>query len=69
MTSPHVERAAHSDGEGSAARAVVVSELARLAARGELEVPVARVYPLEEVREAFRELERGHTHGKILLRP
>ncbi|MEU9170754.1 NADP-dependent oxidoreductase, partial [Streptomyces sp. NPDC048420] len=38
-------------GEGSAACAVVVGELARLAARGELEVPVARVYPLDEVRE------------------
>jgi NADPH:quinone reductase-like Zn-dependent oxidoreductase len=56
-------------GEGSAACAVVVGELARLAARGELEVPIARGYPLEEVRDAFRELEQGHTHGKIVLRP
>ncbi|MFE2068986.1 NADP-dependent oxidoreductase [Streptomyces sp. NPDC059467] len=56
-------------GEGSAACAVVVGELARLAARGELEVPIARTYPLERVRDAFRELERGHTHGKIVLRP
>ncbi|MFK4099765.1 NADP-dependent oxidoreductase [Streptomyces sp. NPDC019531] len=56
-------------GEGSAACAVVVSELARLVARGELEVPVSLVHPLAEVREAFRALERGHTHGKIVLRP
>ncbi|MFD3587342.1 NADP-dependent oxidoreductase [Streptomyces sp. NPDC058683] len=56
-------------GEGSAASAVVVGELARLAARGELEVPIARTYPLEQVRDAFRDLERGHTHGKIVLRP
>ncbi|MFF2253116.1 NADP-dependent oxidoreductase [Streptomyces sp. NPDC058142] len=56
-------------GEGSAACAVVLGELARLAARGELEVPIARTYPLERVRDAFRELERGHTHGKIVLRP
>ncbi|MEU9150485.1 NADP-dependent oxidoreductase [Streptomyces sp. NPDC048417] len=56
-------------GEGSAASAVVVGELARLAARGELEVPIARVYPLEQVRDAFRDLERRHTHGKIVLRP
>ncbi len=56
-------------GEGAAASAVVVGELARLAARGELEVPIARTYPLERVREAFRELEQGHTHGKIVLRP
>ncbi|HEY3871339.1 MAG TPA: NADP-dependent oxidoreductase [Actinocrinis sp.] len=56
-------------GEGSAACAVVVGELARLAARGELEVPIARSYPLEQVQDAFRELELGHTHGKIVLRP
>ncbi|GAB3426764.1 NADP-dependent oxidoreductase [Flindersiella endophytica] len=56
-------------GEGAAASAVVVGELARLAARGELEVPIARTYPLEQVQAAFRELEEGHTHGKIVLRP
>jgi NADPH:quinone reductase-like Zn-dependent oxidoreductase len=60
---------ARTDGEGSAACAVVLGELARLVARGELEVPIARTYPLAQVREAFRELERGHTHGKIVLRP
>ncbi|MFI6928484.1 NADP-dependent oxidoreductase [Nonomuraea spiralis] len=56
-------------GEGAAASAVVLGELARLAARGELEVPIAGTYPLERVREAYRELERRHTHGKIVLRP
>jgi NADPH:quinone reductase-like Zn-dependent oxidoreductase len=55
--------------EGSVACAVVLGELARLAAHGESEVPIARTYPLERVREAFRELEQGHTHGKIVLRP
>ncbi|GII33950.1 NADP-dependent oxidoreductase [Planotetraspora mira] len=56
-------------GEGAAACGVVLGELARLAERGEIEVPIARTYPLERVRDAFRELERGHTHGKIVLRP
>jgi NADPH:quinone reductase-like Zn-dependent oxidoreductase len=56
-------------GEGAAACAVVLGELARLAARGELEVPIARTYPLGQVRDAFCELEHGHTHGKIVLRP
>jgi NADPH:quinone reductase-like Zn-dependent oxidoreductase len=56
-------------GEGSAACAVVVGELARLAARGELEVPIARTYPLAHVVEAFRDLQDRHTHGKIVLRP
>jgi NADPH:quinone reductase-like Zn-dependent oxidoreductase len=60
---------AQTAGEGAAACAVVLGELARLAAREELEVPIAGVYPLERVREAFEELERGHTHGKIVLRP
>jgi Zinc-binding dehydrogenase len=27
------------------------------------------VYPLEDVRDAFRELEHRHTRGKIALRP
>ncbi|MFD5595957.1 NADP-dependent oxidoreductase [Streptomyces griseorubiginosus] len=63
------EVGARTYGEGSAACAVVVGELARLAARGELTVPVARVYPLEKVQDAYRDLERGHTHGKIALRP
>jgi len=55
--------------EGAAACAVVLGELARLAAGGDLEVPIARIYPLERVQDAFRELERRHTHGKIVLRP
>ena len=58
---------ARTDGEGSAACAVVVGELARLAARGQLEVPIARTYPLARVRSSCRELERRHTHGKIVL--
>ncbi|MEV0150070.1 MULTISPECIES: zinc-binding dehydrogenase [unclassified Nonomuraea] len=56
-------------GEGSAACAAVLGELARLVARGELEVPIARTYPLQRVQDAFRELEQGHTHGRIVLRP
>src|SRR5689334_10499506 len=38
-------------------------------ADGHLEVPIANVYPLEQVREAYTELERRHTRGKIVLRP
>jgi len=41
----------------------------RYAARRELQVQIARTYPLEQVRDAFRELERRHTHSKIVLRP
>jgi NADPH:quinone reductase-like Zn-dependent oxidoreductase len=44
-----------------------LAELAGLIASGELEVPVARVFPLEEVRNAYRELEERHTRGKLIL--
>jgi NADPH:quinone reductase-like Zn-dependent oxidoreductase len=47
----------------------VLAELAGLISDGHLEVPIANVYPLAQVREAYTELERRHTHGKIVLRP
>jgi NADPH:quinone reductase-like Zn-dependent oxidoreductase len=43
--------------------------LAGLIAGGHLGVPIANVYPLAQVREAYTELERRHTCGKIVLRP
>jgi NADPH:quinone reductase-like Zn-dependent oxidoreductase len=58
-------------GEGSAAGtgASTLAELAADVANGSLEVPIAATYPLEQVREAYAELERGHTLGKIVLLP
>lgn len=43
-------------------------ELADDAARGGFTIPIAKTLPLEEIREAHREAEQGHTHGKIILR-
>ncbi|MEA2209069.1 MAG: hypothetical protein QOF54_1546 [Solirubrobacteraceae bacterium] len=60
---------AKTDGSAAGASAEVLAELARLIDAGELELPIARVYPLEQVQDAFRELERRHTRGKIVLRP
>jgi NADPH:quinone reductase-like Zn-dependent oxidoreductase len=57
------------DGTGAAATAEVLAELARFIDQGRLEVPIARVYPLEQVQDAFAELEQGHTRGKIVLEP
>ena len=57
------------EGNAAAASAEVLAELAALVEAGELEVPIAEVYPLEQVREAYRELERRHTRGKIVLVP
>jgi NADPH:quinone reductase-like Zn-dependent oxidoreductase len=58
-----------SQGGADAATAAVVAELAGLVAHGELEVPIAGVYALDDVREAFRQLELRHTRGKLVLRP
>src|SRR6201996_5434580 len=49
--------------------AKVLAELAGLIADGQLEVPIANVYPLAQAREAYTELERRHTRGKIILKP
>ena len=57
------------EGTAAAANAGVLAELAKLIDEGRLDVPIARVYPLDQVREAFRELEHGHTRGKIVLEP
>jgi NADPH:quinone reductase-like Zn-dependent oxidoreductase len=57
------------DGNMAGASAEVLAELAGLIADGRLEVPIAKVHPLAEVREAYRELERRHTRGKIVLTP
>ncbi len=57
------------DGSAVGASADTLAELANLLAEGEIELPVARVYPLEQVRDAYRELELRHTRGKIVLEP
>lgn len=46
-----------------------VAEIAGLVADGRVEIPIARTYPLEQVRDAYEELGRRHTHGKIVLIP
>ena len=57
------------DGNTAAASAEVLAELADMVATGELEVPVAATYPLARVRDAYSDLERRHTRGKIVLIP
>lgn len=57
------------EGNADAGNATVLAELAELIATGELEVPVAGEYPLDQVQEAYRRLEQRHTRGKIVLRP
>jgi NADPH:quinone reductase-like Zn-dependent oxidoreductase len=57
------------DGSGAAANAAVLAELAGLIDQGHLEIPIAKTYPLAQVREAYRDLEQRHTLGKIVLIP
>ncbi len=57
------------EGSGNARNAAVLAELAGLIASGKLEVPIAATFPLDDVRAAFRQLEQGHTRGKIVLMP
>jgi NADPH:quinone reductase-like Zn-dependent oxidoreductase len=57
------------EGNFEAANADVLAQLAGLIAAGRIEIPIAKVYPLAEVREAYRDLEQRHTRGKIVLEP
>ena len=66
---PEARDGIHAEGNAQGASAEVLAELARLVAAGELEVPIAATYPLDRVRDAYAELERRHTRGKIVLVP
>ncbi len=57
------------EGHAHAATAAVLADLVQLIAQGELEIPIARAYPLTAVQEAYRDLEQRHTRGKIVLMP
>ncbi len=60
---------AKAEGSGDASTTEVLGEMADLVASGRIEIPIAASYPLEQARDAFAELERRHTHGKIVLVP
>jgi NADPH:quinone reductase-like Zn-dependent oxidoreductase len=51
----------------AASSADILAHLADLAAWGTLVVPVAAVYPLGQVADAYAELAKRHTRGKIVL--
>ena len=57
--------------EGNAAGASIanLADLAKLIAAGQIEIPIAATYPLDQVQDAYRELAAGHTRGKIVLIP
>jgi NADPH:quinone reductase-like Zn-dependent oxidoreductase len=57
------------EGSSQIASPTTLDEIARLAAEGSIEIPIARAYALDRVRDAYRELELRHTRGKIVLVP
>jgi NADPH:quinone reductase-like Zn-dependent oxidoreductase len=57
----------HGQGTHAIASAPLLAELVGLVADGSLEVPIARTFPLAQVRDAFAELAARHTRGKIVL--
>jgi NADPH:quinone reductase len=63
------EVGAKAEGSGDASTTGVLAEMAGLVASGQIEIPIAATYPLEQVRDAFAELEQRHTLGKIVLVP
>jgi NADPH:quinone reductase-like Zn-dependent oxidoreductase len=43
--------------------------IADLVAGGRIEIPITSTYPLDQVREAYEEVEHRHARGKIVLLP
>jgi NADPH:quinone reductase len=54
---------------GREIRAAAVPTLAALFADGQIEVEIAREYPIAEARAAYEFLAEGHAGGKIILTP
>ena len=57
------------EGSATASTPEVLAEMANLVASGAIDIPIAATYPLDRVADAFAELERRHTRGKIVLIP
>jgi NADPH:quinone reductase-like Zn-dependent oxidoreductase len=57
------------DGSAAGASAGTLAQLAGLIAVGQLEVPIAATFRLDDVRDAYRRVAGGHVRGKIVLIP
>jgi NADPH:quinone reductase-like Zn-dependent oxidoreductase len=58
---------AHTDGMSTASTADVLAHVANLVADGDMTLPIDATFPLDEVRDAYTELAKRHTRGKIVL--
>jgi NADPH:quinone reductase len=63
------EVGAKKEGSAEASTPEVLAEIADLVATGAVDFEIAATYPLDRVADAFEELEKRHTHGKIVLLP
>jgi NADPH:quinone reductase-like Zn-dependent oxidoreductase len=63
------EVGARTEGSVDASTPEVLAEMADLVATGTIDFEIAATYPLDRVADAFEELERRHTRGKIVLVP
>jgi NADPH:quinone reductase-like Zn-dependent oxidoreductase len=52
---------------GANAAPGAIEEIARLVAEGEIRVPVAAAFPVEQIRAAVELQARRHVHGKIVI--
>jgi NADPH:quinone reductase-like Zn-dependent oxidoreductase len=59
----------NAQGTHAIATAPLLAEIAALVADGSIEIPIARTFELDQVRDAYRELAERHSHGKIVLLP
>ncbi|OBG60662.1 MULTISPECIES: NADP-dependent oxidoreductase [unclassified Mycobacterium] len=63
------EVGAKTEGSAEASTPEVLTGIAGLVADGAIDFEVAATYPLDRVADAYEELEKRHTRGKIVLLP
>ncbi|MCV7445535.1 NADP-dependent oxidoreductase [Mycobacterium paraense] len=63
------EVGAKTEGSADASTTEVLAEMAELIVTGAIDFEVAATYPLDRVADAYEELEKRHTRGKIVLLP
>jgi NADPH:quinone reductase-like Zn-dependent oxidoreductase len=61
------EVGAQTQGTAAASGARDLAQLVMLVAAGKVKIPIAATYPLDQVRDAYRQLEKRQTRGKIVL--
>jgi NADPH2:quinone reductase len=63
------EVGAKTEGSAEASTPEVLTIIANQVVTGAVDFDIAATYPLDRVADAFEELEKRHTHGKIVLVP